>query len=198
MKRCLILTIALALATAVARPARAETRVDLTPSFAIINPTANAVDEGGVTAKFKGTLGYGGRVSVWLNKSVALEASGHYGRTSLDGTIAGSPAGGIDLAVFYGSAQLAVGLGKDKRFLLHGGIGMQGTNYDELITGTNLLTGVLGISGWMPLSKTAALRTDLDFHAYSMHFESGGTTTQDQSQLDMVLAIGIQFSPGGR
>ena len=197
MKRIVTLTLALALLTTLVPQARAESRVDMTPSFAFFSHTANVIDEAGATAKFAGSLGYGGRISIWLNDSVALEASGHYGRTSLDGQIAGYP-GSIDLALFYGSAQIAVGLGPEKRFLLHGGLGLQGTNYDEAIEGGNIMTGVFGISGWMPLSRTAALRTDLDLHVYSMHFELGGASTQDQSQLDPVLAIGIQFTPGGR
>lgn len=199
-------TLAVALIVVGAAAARAQadtgsasgTRVDLTPSIAYFNPTGNVVDQDGVTANFAGAPGFGGRLSIWFNEKVAFEASGHYGRTTLEGDYLGDSAGSIDMALFYGSAQIAVALGAQKRFLLHGGLGLQGTNYDELIEGGNIMTGVLGMSGWMPLNETTALRVDLDVYAYSTYYEVGDLRTDDQSQFDLVLAFGLQFSPSGR
>lgn len=198
MNRLLTLTIALATILACAGPACAGSRVDLTPSLAYINPTTNVVDQGGVTAKFAGAVGFGGRISIWLNDNVALEASGHYGRTSLDGEVFGDNIGSLDLALFYGSAQIAVALGAEKRLLLHGGFGMQGTNYDELIEGGNILTGVFGLSGSAPLGPDVSLRADLDVHVHTTYFEVGDIRTDELTQYDMVLAVGIQFSSGGQ
>ena len=183
---------------AAASPVHAESRVDLTPSLAYFNPTADVIDQDGVSARFAGAPGFGGRISIWLNESVILEGSAHYGRSSLDATLFGAPdAGSIDLALFYGSAQLAVALGSEKRFTLHGGFGVQGKNYDEFIEGGNNWTAVLGLSGWMPLGESTALRADLDVHFHSIYFEVGDLQTDELSQMDMVLAVGIQFTPGG-
>ena len=178
--------------------AQSGTRVDLVPSVAFFNPTANVVDEGGATAKFTGGAGPGARLSIWLNDNVAIEASGHFMASSLDGEIQGLPAGSIDATMFYGSAQIAVALGAQKRFMLHGGLGMQGTNYDELIEGGNILTGVLGFGGWAPLGETVALRADVDMHAHTTYYDFGGVQTEELMQYDMVFSVGLQFSPGGR
>lgn len=206
MNRFLMNTLALALIAAGSAVAQAQTgtgsangtRVDLTPSIAYFNPTGNVVDQDGTTAKFGGAAGFGGRLSIWFNEKVAFEGSAHYGRTALEGDYLGDSLGSIDMALFYGSAQIAVALGSEKRFMLHGGIGLQGTNYDELIEGGNIMTGVFGMSGWMPLNETTALRVDLDVHAYTTYFEVGDLRTNDQAQFDMVLAFGVQFSPSGR
>lgn len=175
--------------------ARADTRVDLTPSIAYINPTQNVVDQDEISAKFAGAVGFGGRITIWLNDRVALEGSGHYGRSSLDADIFGE-SGSIDLALFYGSAQIAVGLGAERRLQLHAGLGMQGTNYDELIEGGNILTGVVGFSGVMPLSPSTAIRADFDMHIHTTYFEVGDVQTDELNQYDTVLALGIQFTPG--
>lgn len=178
--------------------AQSGTRVDLTPSVAFFNPTTDVVDEGGATARFAAGLGPGGRLSIWLNDSVALEASGHFVRSTLDGEIGGTSVGSIDLTMVYGSAQIAVALGAQQRFLMHVGVGMQGTSYDELIEGGNILTGVIGFGGWAPLGETLALRADLDVHAHTTWFELGGVRTEELMQYDAILSVGLQFSPGGR
>jgi len=178
--------------------AQSGTRVDLTPSVAFFNPTTDVVDEGGATARFATGLGPGGRLSIWLNDNVALEASGHFMRSTLDGEIGGMSVGSIDVTMFYGSAQIAVTLGTQQRFLLHGGIGMQGTNYDDTIEGGNILTGVIGFGGWAPLGETLALRADVDVHAHTTYFELGGVQTEELMQYDAILSVGLQFSPGGR
>lgn len=197
MKQMIIFALALTLVVAKASTVHAGSRVDLTPSLAYFNPTGNVVEQDGLTAKFAGGLGFGGRVSIWLNENVVLEGSGHYGRTTLDGQLFGDAAGSLDLALFYGSVQLSLALGAEKRFLLHGGLGLQGTNYDELITGGNIMTGVFGISGWAPLSETASLRADLDVHVHTMYFEVDGLQTDELTQYDIVATVGIQFSTGG-
>ncbi|MCB1182816.1 hypothetical protein KDM41_05235 [bacterium] len=198
MKTLLPLSLLIVALTATA-PARADSRVDIIPSVAYINPTTDVVDQDGITARFDATLGFGGRIAIYLNETVSLDLSGHYGRSSLAADIFGDPdAASVDLALFYGSAQLAVALGSEKRFILHGGVGLQGTNYDDFIEGGNIMTGVLGLSGWMPLSPTAALRVDFDAHFHTTYFEVGDVRTDELSQLDTVLAVGIQFTSGGR
>ncbi len=178
--------------------ALADSRIDLTPSAAFFNPTQNVVDQNGTTARFAGAAGWGGRLSIWLNDRVMLEGGAHYGRSSLDTEFDGSAVGSVDLALFYGSAQIAVALGEEKRLMLHGGIGLQGTNYDEFVEGGNILTGVFGISSTMPLSDTTSLRADLDVHTYTTYFEIGDSRTDEMPQVDLVLAVGIQFSAGGK
>ncbi|MEZ4651755.1 MAG: hypothetical protein R3E97_23755 [Candidatus Eisenbacteria bacterium] len=177
----------------------AETRVDLVPSVAYFNPTANVVDEGGITARFDNAVGLGGRLTIWLNDAIALEGTGHFVRSSLDaGFLGDGTFGSIDLSLFYGSAQVVVGLGTEKRLLLHGGLGMQGSNYDEYIEGGNALTGVLGLGGWAPLGETVALRSDLDAHFHTTWYEVGDVRSEELSQVDLLLSIGLQFTPGGR
>ncbi len=194
----LVVALIVAMAALTTPTAQAATRVDLTPGLAYFNPLANAVDEGGATAKFANGLGFGGRISIWLNDSVALEAAGAYFGSSLDGAIAGESAGSIDANLFYGSAQIAIGLGPERRLLLHGGFGFQGTTYNELIDGGTIATGVIGLGGWIPLNQTVALRADLDAYLHTLYYEFAGARTQDQTQIDTVFTVGLQFSPGGR
>lgn len=118
-----------------AADAQSQTRVDLTPSVAYLNSLTDVVDQDGVAARFAGVPGFGGRLSIWLNESVMLEGSAHYGRTSLDGQIFGEETGSLDLAIFYGSAQIG--------------------------------------------------------------FELGDLITDELSQIDTVLAVGLQFGSGG-
>lgn len=82
--------------------------------------------------------------------------------------------------------------------MLHGGLGMQGTKCDELIKGGNIMTGVLGLGSILPLGVNTWLRTDLDLHAYTTFFEIGDAQTDELTQYDMVLAVGIQFRTGGK
>lgn len=197
MKRLTIVaqTVAALLA---ASAAPAQTRVDVTPSVAYLNSLNDVVEQEGVTARYAGAPGFGGRLSIWLNETVMLEGSAHYGRTTLDGQIFGDDAGSVDLAIFYGSAQIGFALGADKRLLLHGGVGVQGTNYDEFIEGGNIMTGVVGLSGVRPLNDSVSLRVDLDVHCHTAYFESGNVATDELDQIDTVLAVGLQFGSGGR
>lgn len=175
-----------------------QTRVDLTPSVAYLNSLNDVVDQDGITAKYAAAPGFGGRLSIWLNETVMLEGSAHYGRTTLDGQIFGDDAGSVDLAIFYGSAQIGFALGADKRLILHGGVGMQGTNYDEFIEGGNIMTGVVGLSGVRPLNDSVSLRVDFDVHFHTAYFELGDVTTDELDQIDTVLAVGLQFGSGSR
>lgn len=178
--------------------ARADTRVDVTPSVAYFDTRTDVVDQEGVTARYAGAPAFGGRLSIWLNDRVALEGSAHYGRTTLDGTLFGETAGSLDLALFYGSAQIGVALDPARRLILHGGLGVQGTNYDELIEGANLMTGVAGLGAVLPLNRSLALRVDLDVHLHTSYFELGDFTTDELSQVETVLAVGLQFGSGGQ
>jgi opacity protein-like surface antigen len=178
--------------------ARADSRVDIIPSVSLFSPAANAVDEQGAVAKFASVAGFGGRLTIWFNENVGIEGTGHYFGSSLDGELFGQPVGSIDTKLFYGSAQVVVGLGQAKRFLLHGGIGFQGSNYDTLIEGGNIMTGVVGFSGWAPLGETVALRADIDSHIHTQFYEVGSDRTRELTQFDMIFSIGLQFRPGGR
>ncbi len=192
--RCCLAVLALTVATM----AQAETRVDLTPSLAFLIPTTNVVDQDGATAKFASAMGFGGRLSIWVSESVALEATGSYAKSSLEGEFLGEDVGSIGTGLFYGSAQVAVGLGASKQFMLHGGFGFQGSNYDELIEGGNIMSGVVGFSVWVPLSRTVAIRGDLDTYIHTQYFEIGDVQTDELNQYDVILSLGIQFSPDGR
>jgi hypothetical protein len=178
--------------------ALAESRVDITPSIASFNPAANVLDEQGATAKFTDAIGFGGRLTIWLNENVAIEGAGHFVESSLDGEFLGDPAGSIGVSLFYGSGQIVVGVGKEKRLQLHGGFGVQGSNYDEVIEGGNILTGVLGVSAWAPLGQQVALRAGLDSHIHTQYFEFGDFRSEELMQYDMVFSVGLQFTPGGR
>jgi len=196
LRYCIALLALLTLIPAAA--VQAGTRVDLTPSVAFFVPATNAIDEEGATAKFASSVGIGGRLGIWVSESVALEATGAYVNSSLDGQYLGQDVGSIDTGLFYGSAQVAVGLGATKQFMLHGGIGFQGSNYDELIEGGNIMTGVLGLSVWAPLSETVAFRADLDTHIHTLYYGAGELQTQELTQYDMIISVGIMFSPDGR
>ena len=189
-------TLALLLCT-LAGVAAAESRVDITPSLAWFNPTKDVIDQDGITANYAPGLAYGARLSIWLNETVSLDVSGHYGRTTMDGNIMGEE-GSLDMALFYGSAQLAVAMGKEQRLTLHGGVGMQGTNYDEFIEGSNIMTGVVGVSGVAPLGENTWLRADADLHLHTAYFELDGYQTDELTQNDWVLAVGIMFRSGGK
>lgn len=178
--------------------ARADTRVDFTLSAAYLNSLNDVIDQDGVTARYAAAPGLGGRLSIWLNDRVMVEGGAHYGRTTLDGQVFGDDSGSIDLAIFYGSAQIGVALGSEKSLILHGGIGLQGTNYDEYIEGGNIMTGVVGLSGVRPLNDSVSLRVDFDVHLHTAYFESGDAVTDELSQIDTVLAVGIQFGSGGQ
>jgi len=193
--------LAVVLAATLVPAASADTQVDITPSLGWYSPTANAIEETvgptTVEAKYDGALVYGGRLSIWLNPSVVLEGSGHFARSKLAGEAFGVSES-VDLTMFYGSAVVGVALGAAKRLMIHGGIGLRGTNFDEGIEGSNFATGVIGLTGKAPLNDSVMLRVDTDAHVFSEYFEVGGVRSDERMQVDMILQVGLQFTPGGR
>jgi hypothetical protein len=170
--------------------------VDVTPELGYYAPLNNQVDEGdgAVTATHASALGFGARLTFWVNPNFAIEMNGLYTPTEMEGQAFGET-GSLDASVFFGAARAVVGFGSDARFMLSGGLGFQSSSYDFIEGGTWMI-GVIGAGVMIPMGEKAALRLGVDDYLYNAQWEVGDFVTEEIFQHDLVWTAGVTIRTG--
>lgn len=131
MSRLITLS-AMILSLALALPAHAGA-VDVTPEIAVYNPLSEQANiaRGEGSAQHASSLGFGGRLTFWVNENFALEAAGLFTSTEMEAQLFGET-GALGATVFFGTGRAVVGFGSKTKVLLNAGLGFQSSSYDYI------------------------------------------------------------------
>jgi hypothetical protein len=195
MYRLLILTIVVLCLTGIV-PAQAG-GVDVTPEIAYYNPQSEQANlgNGSATAQHASSVGFGGRLTFWVNETFALEATGMFTSTDMEAQLFGET-GAIGASVFFGTGRAVVGFGQKTRFLLNAGLGFQSSSYDFIEGGTWMI-GVAGAGFVLPINNAAGLRLGVDDYIYNAQWDLGdGILTDAILQHDVTFTVGLSIFTG--
>lgn len=164
-------------------------------------PQASVVNEldSNIEATMAGALGFGAQMTIWLNSSVGLAASGYYVNSSLDATVFGE-SGSLDASVFLGGARVVVGIGGSEFgpsiLNLSAGVVANQTDYGKALESNTHAAGVIGAKLNIPLGPSAGIQLGVDDYIYDKWFEVDGLQTESARQHDLVLFGGFTFFTG--
>lgn len=195
MSRLYLLTI-LSLAPALAVPAHAG-GVDVTPEIGYYAPQSDQASIPDVaSASHAASMGWGGRLTFWLNDNFALEATGMLTGTNMQAQLFDQQVGELGATVFFGTGRAVLGFGSKARFLLNAGLGFQSSSYDYIEGGTWMI-GVVGAGVSVPLGHTLGLRLGADDYIYNAQWDLGdGVLTDTILQHDVTFTVGLSFFTG--
>jgi hypothetical protein len=190
------LTTMVALILAIATPALAG-GVDVTPEIAYYDPLSDQASVEGIgSASHAASMGWGGRLTFWLNDNFALEATGMFTSTDMQAQLFGQQVGELGATVFFGTGRAVVGFGSKARFLLNAGLGFQSSSYDYIEGGTWMI-GVVGAGLSIPLGQTLGMRVGVDDYMYNAQWDLGdGVLTDAIFQNDVTFTVGLSFLTG--
>ena len=195
MYRILILSIAI-LILAGTLPAQVG-GVDVTPEVAYYNPQSEQanIGNGSASAQHASSMGFGGRLTFWVNETFALEATGMFTSTDMEAQLF-DESGAIGASVFLGTGRAVLGFGSKTRFLLNAGLGFQSSSYDFVEGGTWMI-GVAGAGLVLPMNQAVGLRLGVDDYIYNAQWDLGdGTLTDAILQHDVTFTVGLSIFTG--
>jgi len=184
------------MALALALPAHAG-GVDVTPEITHYNPQSEQANlaNGSASAQHASSMGFGGRLTFWVNKTFALEATGMFTSTDMEAQLFGD-SGAIGASVFFGTGRAVVGFGSKTRLLLNAGLGFQSSSYDFIEGGTWMI-GVAGAGLVLPMNNAVGLRLGVDDYIYNAQWDLGdGTLTDTILQHDVTFTVGLSIFTG--
>lgn len=202
MQRALVATL---VALAVATPAAAQ-HLSLSPHIGFYIPTEQLyqVATGGTSDDFKLEAGpsFGARLGLWFGNRVGIEVGGSYVPTTfqLTGNTGGSPTK-KDAKLFIGSGQLVVFLiprTSPLSVYLSGGLGVvsRGGVAFTSEASTSDLGGTFGVGAGINLGGLM-LTAGADLVSYKASYRGSNTVSQDLTQKDIALKVGLGIPFGG-
>lgn len=180
----------------------AQAKLEFTPFAGLYIPTANVIDQSGVTLKQKTTVAFGGRVAVWVSERIGVEGSFGFAPS---GVKAETPLGSADTSasIVMASGRVLIGLPSSGNTSYHlivgGGIVSHGGAGYEGATGKTDIGGVVGAGARIKVGPSLRLRLDLEDNLFSAKFKEpiSGLETDSKFQNDLVISLGLAIPLGG-
>jgi len=184
-------------------------QVSFSPTIGVYLPTSNLADVvlgSDSIAELKQDVGIalGANMGVGLGSRVMLQVAGSYVPSQLSGTVSGTGSfTQSDANLFFGNANLTVFLVKPTSPVwvsLSGGgsmVSRSGAAY-EGVEGTTDYGGLVGATVGFRLGSLLSFNVSATDYIYGAQFEKDGFTTEESSQNDILLGLGLGIPLGGK
>jgi hypothetical protein len=192
----------LALVSGAAGTAHAQ-RFSLTPQVGLYVPTKAMYDVGttGNLYQLQAGPSFGARIGLWVGKRIGIDVSGNYVPTTFHLDSASTSLSSQPARLFTGAGQIVIFLipaSSPLSLYVNGGIGVvsHGGVAFTSEASTSDISGVFGGGVALRLGPIG-LHVGSDLFAYKAQYQGASATSQELSQLDIQLHLGLGVPFGG-
>ena len=184
-------------------------QVSFTPTIGAYLPTGNLADVvvgGDELAELKQDVGLalGANLGVGLSSRFAIQVAGSYVPSQLSGTVTGTGTfTQSDANLFFGNANVTFFVIKPTSpvwLALNGGgsmVSRSGAAY-EGVSGTTDYGGLVGATLGFRVGSLLSFNVSATDYIYGAQFEKDGYTTNETTQNDILLGLGLGIPFGGK
>lgn len=185
---------------AVARPAAAQAKLELTPFFTSFYALAKVNEGTGFYEKHVPAAGLGGRLTYWVSPTIGIEASGAYNTSGtqivVDDTLGTGASFAGNIATFSGRVLYRPARSNLYLFAGAGSVMRGGDTWDLFgYTELNDIGGLGGFGVRASITPKLALLISAELMVYSLDPDGpDGTDYESKTQTDVYVSIGIPLA----